>query len=407
MSPEQVRGKPLDHRSDIFSFGAILYEMLSGRRAFRGDSASETMSAILKEDPPELSTTGQNVSARARAGRPALSREEPGTAVPVRARPRIPPRLALVDLAGSASGSSAGVERRRRRLVLAGAGVLATAVAAVAVWRLAKPATEPAELPPVDVSSGNDPDRSLHQGRRVDRLRRRLGRRAVPRLLPAAPADRSQRPSRFRRPTFFRSRRLESSLWRSNRRFFRGWTFDGTLARAPFAGGAPRELLEKIEEADWAPDGSLAIIRRVPGGHTRLEWPEGRVLVQTPGWISHPRFSPDGSRDRVPRASGRRRRSRRRGRRSRRRGPASPDAVYDSAQGLAWAPNGREVWFSASEAGSKYSALRAVTLAGKVRTVVRAPGRLRLLDISRDGRRPRHAGKLGHQRLRPRTRGTR
>ncbi|HET7452797.1 MAG TPA: serine/threonine-protein kinase, partial [Thermoanaerobaculia bacterium] len=62
MSPEQVRGRTVDHRSDIFSFGAVLYEMLSGRRAFRGDSAVETMSAILKEEPPELVETGKSVS---------------------------------------------------------------------------------------------------------------------------------------------------------------------------------------------------------------------------------------------------------------------------------------------------------------------------------------------------------
>ncbi|MEP6767601.1 MAG: serine/threonine-protein kinase, partial [Acidobacteriota bacterium] len=62
MSPEQVRGRPADPRSDIFSFGAILYEMLSGKRAFHGDSAADTMSAILREDPPDLSVTNQNVS---------------------------------------------------------------------------------------------------------------------------------------------------------------------------------------------------------------------------------------------------------------------------------------------------------------------------------------------------------
>ena len=67
MSPEQVRGQAVDHRSDIFSFGAILYEMLSGRRAFHGESAADTMSAILKEDPPDLSDTNQSVS-------PALER---------------------------------------------------------------------------------------------------------------------------------------------------------------------------------------------------------------------------------------------------------------------------------------------------------------------------------------------
>jgi eukaryotic-like serine/threonine-protein kinase len=67
MSPEQVRGQTVDHRSDIFAFGAIVYEMLSGQRAFRGDSPADTMSAILKEDPPDLSATNHNVS-------PALER---------------------------------------------------------------------------------------------------------------------------------------------------------------------------------------------------------------------------------------------------------------------------------------------------------------------------------------------
>ena len=62
MSPEQVKGRPADARSDIFSFGAILFEMLSGKRAFHADSAGETMAAILKEDPPDLSVTNENIS---------------------------------------------------------------------------------------------------------------------------------------------------------------------------------------------------------------------------------------------------------------------------------------------------------------------------------------------------------
>ena len=56
MSPEQVRGKEVDARTDIFAFGAMLYEMLSGQRAFKGESSVETMNAILKEEPPELET---------------------------------------------------------------------------------------------------------------------------------------------------------------------------------------------------------------------------------------------------------------------------------------------------------------------------------------------------------------
>jgi len=62
MAPEQVRGGVADARSDIFSFGAILYEMLSGKRAFQGDSAADTMSAILRDDPPDLSLTDHNIS---------------------------------------------------------------------------------------------------------------------------------------------------------------------------------------------------------------------------------------------------------------------------------------------------------------------------------------------------------
>lgn len=62
MSPEQVRGQRVDHRSDIFSLGAVLYEMLSGKRAFRGDSAIETLNAILKEDPPELSQPNSQIN---------------------------------------------------------------------------------------------------------------------------------------------------------------------------------------------------------------------------------------------------------------------------------------------------------------------------------------------------------
>lgn len=84
MSPEQVRGREVGHRSDLFALGAILYEMLAGKRAFHGDTAADTLSAILKEDPPDLSETNRQVSP-ALAHCAPLSGEEPGRALSVRA----------------------------------------------------------------------------------------------------------------------------------------------------------------------------------------------------------------------------------------------------------------------------------------------------------------------------------
>jgi serine/threonine protein kinase len=137
MSPEQVRGKPLDYRSDIFSFGAILYEMLSGQRAFRGDSAADTMAAILNAEPPDLSTMNQNVSpALELVVRHCLEKNPEQRFQSVR-------DLAFHLDALSSISSAPQVVRadpaapRRRRLPLAVAGVLLAAVTAGAVWLLA------------------------------------------------------------------------------------------------------------------------------------------------------------------------------------------------------------------------------------------------------------------------------
>ncbi len=161
--------------------------------------------------------------------------------------------------------------------------------------------------------------------------------------------------------------------------------FTGTLAEAPFAGGAPREIAENVEWADWASDGvNLAVVRSV-AGRERLEFPVGKVLYETSGWISHVRISPKEdliafldhpviSDDRgsvaVVDLSGK---------------AKTISGDYGSIWGLAWAPGGDEVWFTASPKGFARS-LHAVTLAGQERQVWKVPGGLKLEDVSRDGR---------------------
>jgi Tol biopolymer transport system component len=164
------------------------------------------------------------------------------------------------------------------------------------------------------------------------------------------------------------------------------FTSSGTLARASVAGGAaPREILEDVQWADWSPDGASLAIVRESGGRNRLEYPIGKVLFETAGWISHPRISPrgeevayidhpargdDGGSIAVVGGSGKSRKL---------------SEPFETAQGLAWTPAGDEVWFTAAKSGAN-RALYGVSLSGKQRLLARVTGILMLHDVSRDGR---------------------
>jgi Tol biopolymer transport system component len=171
----------------------------------------------------------------------------------------------------------------------------------------------------------------------------------------------------------------------TNRHFVMGFESAGMLARAPRGGGAPRDIADDVEYADWSPDGTnIAIVRRV-GGKVRLEYPLGKVLYETAGWVSHPRVSPDGKlvafidhayqRDddgtiaTVDQAGNKK----------------TLTGEFVSVQGLAWWPEGNEIWFTGTTSGSSRE-LRAVTLTGKERLVYLGTGTLTLHDISKDGR---------------------
>ena len=165
-----------------------------------------------------------------------------------------------------------------------------------------------------------------------------------------------------------------------------GWfAMEGTLARVPADGGAPRELLEKIMDAAWSPDGSeLAIVRRA-GGKVRLEFPPGRVLYETFGGITSPRFSPKG--DRIAFADHPAKKGNwgtvsvvdLEGRRT----VWSP--IHEVIEGIVWAPSGQEVWFGAEGARNAVQ-LFAVGAGGKPRLLMEAPGDLAPLAVDKGGR---------------------
>jgi Tol biopolymer transport system component len=162
------------------------------------------------------------------------------------------------------------------------------------------------------------------------------------------------------------------------------FTSQGTLGRMSLAGGSPREMLENVQDADWnAVDNSLAIVR-ASNSHVQLEYPMGKNLYETDGYVSHVRVSPKGDRVAfldhpllgdsrgtvaVIDASGQVKRL--------------TDEFTDET-GLAWAPSGEEIWFNSIKSGEAAS-LYAVTLAAKERIILRTPESLRLHDISKEG----------------------
>jgi eukaryotic-like serine/threonine-protein kinase len=390
MSPEQVRGKPADARSDIFSFGAILYEMLSGKRAFHGDSAADTMSAILKEDPPDLSVTNQSIS-------PGLERIvrhclEKNPEQRFHSAHDVAFDLETVSgLSGPGVAVPAEAGHRPRWLVPAALSALIAVVAAASLF--VRPLVEKGR-------------RQAH----VSFIQKTFEPRPifVARFAPdgqsmvysAAPEGNA--PELFSiRPEYPESRALGSPQTHllsissggelavlTHARFVDHRFFTGTLARMPLGGGAPREVLENVREADWSPDGSsLAVVREVEG-KDRLEFPVGRILWRTAGYLSEPRVSPKGDRvaffehpirydDRglvaVVDQTGKR---------------TILSDGYASEEGLAWSSTGDEVLYSAqllSVAGAGHT-VYAVTLSGKRRVALDSAGGLTIQDVTRDGR---------------------
>ena len=387
MSPEQVRGRAADARSDIFSFGAILYEMLAGQRAFRGDSAADTMSAILKEDPPDLSVTNQSVSpGLERIVRHCLEKSPEQRFQSARDLAFDLEALSNVSAAASRAATSPGPSRMRiPRLAAAGLVVLAIAGAYLAGRRTAARGVTD-DLRFTQLTTRQQPvfnARFAPDGKTVVFSTAPAGN--APELFTIRPGAPGVAPTGVKGVQLLSiSSRGELAVL-TKARYVRHKLFTGTLARMPLEGGAPREIQENVREADWTPDGSdLALIRNV-GGQDRLEFPLGKVLAETGGYFSDPRFSPDGKSialmehplrfdDRgsvvVIDLAGRKQ---------------VLAEGYWAEEGIAWSPDGREVFFGG---GSDYKNSRfyAVDLGGRRRTVLQSPGGLTIHDVAKDGR---------------------
>lgn len=386
MSPEQVRGLPVDQRTDIFSFGAVLYEMLTGRRAFKGDSHVETMNAILKEDPPEFADGGAGIpTALDRIVRRCLEKQPEE-----RFHSAHDLGIALETVSGSSSSSAAslGVQAppaKKRRLMpaLLALSMVAVGLAGYVAGRQS------------GTTGGAEPEYERLTFRRGPIFSAKLAPDGNTIVYSAAWDGPLQMYST--RPGSPESQQLPFpdadvvSISSSgelaivmNRRTLRAYARVGTLSRAPLSGGASRAVLEDVQDADWLPDGSNLVASRHTGGRYQLEFPIGTVVYTTGGWISHPRVSPDGGTvafldhpilgdDRGSAAVA-----------DRAGNVRTLSGEYESTQGLAWSRSGDEVWFTGAEKGSG-RALHAVTLSGVLRTVLRTPGTLTIGAIGRDG----------------------
>ncbi len=384
MSPEQVRGQAVDHRSDVFAYGAILYEMLSGKRAFKGDTSAETMTSILNDDPPEVSENNRNVS-------PALQR------IVAHCLEKNPEerfqsaRDIIFDLEGISTESSATKvaqpKTRASRRWIALAGAVVAAVALLSGWAIQSGRWQ--KVPPtfqrLTFRRGMVPAARFTADGKTVLYSAQWADKPV--SLFAVDVDEPSHTRELQLPTAcLLAVSPNGELALALEPVIYGHMFcRGTLAQAPIAGGAPRELLDNVEFADWDPAGRQMAVVRAVGAGREIVYPLGKVLYSTTGWISSIRFAPQG--DAIAFLEH----------------PFWPDdrgfvamidlsghrkvltAEFGSADGLSWSADGQEIWFTATPAGSKRS-LFAVTRAGKMHQVGGSAGALQLFDVGRDGR---------------------
>jgi len=370
MSPEQVRGDAVDARTDFFSLGALLYEMLAGRQAFPAGSVVESGYAVLHAEPEPL--PADVPPAVAQVVRRCLEKD------PARRFQSARDLAFHLEHLRSPTGSTgpaeaesdSGAGRHLRRWLWPLVGVVG-ALAAAGVTYFAVRAT-PRPTPSVErmtfrrgtvwagrftpeervvysATWGAEPEKLFTQTPgSTDTLALEV---PTARLLAISPQG-----------------ELAVGL---NKR-----GMGGTLAVVPGAGGVPREVTENVLAADWSRTGELAVVRYVDG-RSRLEYPLGTPLFESTGLIAYPRVSPAG--DVVAFWSMPNANEPNELLLVDRKG-AVRDLLEAQISGLAWAPSGKEVWFTEG------SAMWASPLSHSRRLVYQGISAMKLEDISRDGK---------------------
>jgi eukaryotic-like serine/threonine-protein kinase len=374
MAPEQARGDAADHRSDIFALGVIIFELLTGKRAFKKKSSLETLHAILTEEPFAQEALPAIPLPLERIVRRALAKESNDRFQSA--------RDLLFALETTANLSTADLTKllpiratpkKRRPWIAAG---LAALVGGGAIALL--PRSEPT-LPSYQ--------------RVVFRAGTLYGARFAPQgeeIIVSAVFDRGMelvaartgspelRSLDHRAGLFAVSRSGQLAIGLDPKPW--GSWFTGTAALVPMAGGAPRSVAEKTQSADFDPEGTVAI-SRIDLLRSTVEYPPGEVIFDQPGWISELRFSSKGDLAFIHHPynladTGQIMRLDRGGELR----PVGP--LWDEIRGLAWSDD--EIWFTATQDRFD-NELHALSSSGEVRKLLTAPGRLVLHDIGRDG----------------------
>src|SRR5512139_499772 len=304
MAPEQVRGKTVDARADIFSFGAVLYEMLTGKRAFRGESPVETLNAILKEDPPSLFESAQNVSpALERIVRRCLEKrpeERFRTAhdlgIALDAISTSSTRSMTTEAIAAAEERPAARARLLERLGLLVAGAAMGAGAMLGWARMHPPEPNGAAVFRWMSFSGRDSSPAVSpDGRTIAFTSDRDGQ---PRIWLKQVTGEGEAPLTTGPDDFPRFSPDGTQIL-----FARPDDSSTSLYRAAVLGGEARRVVEGATEGDWSPDGSRIGFLRLTseGGQTvtvvavaGADGSDVREVAKVPGGMRAPRWSPDG-----------------------------------------------------------------------------------------------------------------